>query len=162
MGETMLLTEALVTAKKRFKKKIGSPVWQPYDASQGARKKKDGDCTVRALSAARDIPYAQAFDVIYRLMGKHRSICIRLPEFLDSDKEVLGVIRKISFPAQRGQDRMTAVQFAKRFPQGRYILQLAHHVAAMVDGVLLDVWDCSGKCVYTAWEIRPGELGFKR
>ena len=50
---------------------------------------------------------------------------------------------------------MTPREFCRRYPKGSFILKLAHHVAAVEDGVLIDTWDCSDKCVYTAWQMRP-------
>jgi|SRR6516162_6526340 hypothetical protein len=77
-------------------KGVGSPYWQPYDASQGAKDRNEGDCTVRALSAARGISYDGAFDILHGLEAKHRNI--------NSMSERLGVIRRLSFPARAGTE----------------------------------------------------------
>jgi hypothetical protein len=36
---------------------------------------------------------------------------------------------------------------------GTFILRMSRHVAAYKEGILMDTWDCSDKCVYFAWEI---------
>ena len=37
---------------------------------------------------------------------------------------------------------MTAKEFALTHPNGTYILRLAHHLSAIVDGKIRDTWDC--------------------
>ena len=46
---------------------------------------------------------------------------------------------------------MDGERFCKKFPNGSYILRMAGHWSACVDGVIYDTWDCSEKCVYNAW-----------
>ena len=43
--------------------------------------------------------------------------------------------------------------FCEMFPKGSYILNMAKHLSCCVDGVIYDTWDCSDKCVYTAYRI---------
>lgn len=61
---------------------------------------------------------------------------------------------KLSFPATKGKKRMNGEMFCKEFPKGSYILNMAHHWSCCVDGVIYDTWDCSEKCVYTAYKIK--------
>jgi len=49
---------------------------------------------------------------------------------------------------------MTGKEFVRLYPKGRYILRLAHHVAAVVDSVVIDSWDSTRKCVYGAWQLK--------
>lgn len=114
----------------------------------------DGDCQVRALVYARGIRYPDAWDLLYRMQGEMRACSFMLDKSLEAGDERLGVIRKLPFPAQRGQKRMTAGEFCRQHPKGRFILRIANHLAGVVDGVLVDRWDCSRKCVYKAWEVR--------
>lgn len=67
-------------------------------------------------------------------------------------EKVLGG-KPISFPAVKGSPRMNGERFCNNYPSGRYILQMANHLTACVDGVIYDTWDCSDKCVYRAWGI---------
>jgi hypothetical protein len=98
--------------------------------------------------------YDEAWETLYRLQLKHRSSGFHLVGYLDRDAEALGVIRRLSFPAVKGKPRMTGYAFCKKYPRGNFILHMAQHVAAVEDGVLLDRWDSSRCCVYTAWEVR--------
>ena len=54
---------------------------------------------------------------------------------------------KLSFPAKKGESRMNGEKFCKLYPKGRYILCMANHLTACVDGIIYDTWDCSDKCV---------------
>ena len=49
---------------------------------------------------------------------------------------------------------MNGKRFCRKYPKGKYLLRMAGHVTACVDGVIYDTWDCSGKCVYVAWEVK--------
>ena len=52
---------------------------------------------------------------------------------------------------------MNGIMFCATHPKGRYILNMAGHWSCCVDGIIYDTWDCSEKCVYTAYEIISDE-----
>lgn len=124
-----------------------------HDAGKGRRGWDTGDCTVRALAVALGWSYTQAWDRLYYLQGKHKACSFKLAEFLRRDPEALQCVSYVPCKVVRGQKRMTGAQFCKLNPQGRYILRCAHHITVVVDGRLLDRWDCSKKCVYCAWKV---------
>lgn len=113
-----------------------------------------GDCTVRALALATGLSWDAAWQKLYDAQGRYRCCGFALDDFLDFEPELWGVVRAFTFPAVKGQRRMNGQRFAEQHPRGSFILRLAHHLAAVEDGVLYDTWDCSQKCVYTAWQIR--------
>lgn len=125
-----------------------------HDAGKGHRSWDNGDCTVRALAAVTAWSYEHCWEYLYKLQGEHKATSFKLPEFLRRDPDKLPVSYYIAFKAKRGVKRMTGEQFCKAYPTGRYLLRLAHHVTAVVNGNLIDTWDCSRKCVYGAWRIR--------
>ena len=49
---------------------------------------------------------------------------------------------------------MTAGTFSEKYPEGKYILNMAKHWSCCVDGIIYDTWDCTEKCVYTAYRVR--------
>lgn len=59
--------------------------------------------------------------------------------------------KKLSFPAIKGQSRMNGEKFCNAYKTGSYILNMAGHWTACVNGVIYDTWDCTQKCVYTAY-----------
>lgn len=62
--------------------------------------------------------------------------------------------QKICFPAVAGEPRMNGERFCQEFKKGAYLLRMAHHLTAVVDGVIYDTFDCSMKCVYVCWKVR--------
>jgi hypothetical protein len=55
--------------------------------------------------------------------------------------------------ANKGEKRKTAEEFAKSNPKGRFILGLASHLCAVVDGKIRDGWNCGYKCIYKIYII---------
>ncbi len=49
--------------------------------------------------------------------------------------------------------KLTAEEFCKNHPLGRYILDMDEHWSACVDGCIYDSWDCSKEKVNFAYEI---------
>jgi len=65
----------------------------------------------------------------------------------------------ISFPATAGMRRMNAYKFCDEYNSGRYILNMARHVVAVVDGVIYDTFHPRpDACVYGAWKLIKEEL----
>lgn len=130
-------------------------VFRKFDAGKAARAPGvKGDCQVRALSTATGMRYSEAWALLYAIQGERRECAFPLVDALKGGDPRLGVVRALSFPAERGKPRMTGREFCQLHPSGSFILNLAHHVAAVEDGVLIDTWDCTEKCVYAAWELR--------
>ena len=112
-----------------------------------------GDTVKRAITKAMDMDY---HDVS---LGLNRHKKITGAKKFNSDYNWLSYIenvcggKQISFPAVKGQKRMNGKRFCEAYPKGRYILQMAKHLTACVDGVIYDTWDCTEKCVYRAWKV---------
>lgn len=114
-----------------------------------------GDCVKRAISKACDMDYhdvSLALNRYKKVTGATKFNTDRNPE---KWLENVAKAKRMSFPAKRGCVRMNGERFCKAYPKGRYVLQMAGHLTACVDGVIYDTWDCSEKCVYKAWEIKP-------
>lgn len=123
------------------------------------RPKQTNDCTVRALAAAFDLDYDYAYDLL-KTSGRVCSRGFNLMKWMESNWHnglLLGrAVKKISFPAVKGQPRMNVATFAKTFAEGTYIVRVSKHVACIKNGVYLD-WLNGGqygyKCVYLAYQI---------
>lgn len=127
--------------------------WQFYNAHP--KGKIVGDCVKRAITVAAEMDYME----VQRQLNRYKKVTGASAFNTDYNphKYVENVLqaRKLSFPARRGCKRMTAGEFAQQHPKGRYILNMAKHWSCCVDGVIYDTWDCSEKCVYTAYQIIP-------
>lgn len=119
--------------------------------------KCDNDCMVRAVTNITKEDYNKVHKLMYghgwratrsKSKGKWEN---QITNTLDD----LGVeYERISFPAIKGRKRMTGKTLAEMDPEGKYIIRVAKHVAALDGGKLLDTWDCSDKCVYFVWKIK--------
>ena len=120
--------------------------------SNSKRSKQKNDCTVRALSLARNIPYDEAYDILAeagRVCGKgfHFTAWINVQPW---------AIRH-TFPAVKGERRMNPVSFTKKFTKGTWIVKTAKHVFMVRCGVAYDdIEQRPDRCIYAAWQIQPG------
>lgn len=113
------------------------------------------DCVKRAIVKTTGMDYME----VQRELNRHKKLT-KASSFNEDrnwksyvERILNGV--KLSFPAQAGKPRMNGERFCKAYPKGSYILQMAGHLSACVDGVIYDTWDCSSKCVYLAYKITP-------
>ena len=118
--------------------------------------KCNDDCMIRAVCNATDKPYSEVHQIMYKhgWRASRRNSKNGFEYQVTKTLDELGFKwERISFPAVKGQRRMTARQLAKDEPNARYVLRVSKHLAALSFGKLLDTWDCSTKCVYFAWRV---------
>ena len=114
-----------------------------------------GDCQIRALSKALNCSWLEAFD-------KAISICREewVSLIFDAPVKVRSrMLDKLGFDYhgisnKAGSKRPTVDSFAKDHPEGTYILAVAHHEVAVVNGKYYDTWDSGYNCVYGYFELR--------
>lgn len=124
--------------------------WQRTDAGRAAsrRPKQTNDCTVRAVAVACGLAYGLLADA-GRVSGRRMT---GFPEWLAHQ----GWAIKHGFPAVKGRRRMTVAAFVAAYPRGRFIVRVAKHVFAAIDGVVYDdIAPRRDRCVYTVWEVSP-------
>ena len=113
------------------------------------------DCVKRAITKATGLDY----EIVARQLNRYRKVTGA--EKFNSNKNWKPYVekelqaKKLSFPAIKGEPRMNGEKFAKYYNKGRYILRMAGHLSCCIDGVIYDTWDCSSKCVYTAYKLPP-------
>lgn len=97
-----------------------------------------GDCAVRAVAAALDLTWEEAYD---ELAEAGRAMC----DLPSSDATWGAVLRMHGFRRYAVPDRCpecyTAEDFAIDHPHGIYTLGFGGHTATIRDGRLLDSWD---------------------
>ena len=107
-----------------------------------------GDCAVRAVSVALDIPWEEAFaelSVAGFNMGD-----------MPSSNSVWGaVLRQNGFYRKSISDTCpdcyTFGDFARDNPDGVFVLGTGTHVATVRDGVIFDAWDSSNEIPQYVW-----------
>lgn len=121
-------------------------MWQPFNNNPVGR--AVGDCAVRAVSAALDIPWESA----YALMATNGFSMGDMP----SSNSVWGaVLRQHGFSRQNIADTCpdcyTFADFARDNPVGVFVLGTGTHVATVKNGVILDAWDSSNEIPQFVW-----------
>lgn len=107
-----------------------------------------GDCAVRAISAALDLEWDDAFDILAKFA---KNMCD-----MPSSDQVWGAVlrskgyKRVTIP-NNCPDCYTVKQFAKEHPEGIYILGLGGHVTVVKDGNIYDIWDTSNEIPIYVW-----------
>lgn len=124
-------------------------MWIKYNPNPVGR--NVGDCAIRAVSAALNISWEEAYDLVSdaaRAMGDMPS----------SDSVWGAVLRQNGFYKQsipnRCPDCYTVKDFCRDNPYGVYVLGFGGHVATVVDGNLYDAWDSSLEIPVYVWYRR--------
>lgn len=115
-----------------------------------------GDCVVRAIAIAAELPYQRVYDDLFEL-NKRQYGSLRGASPRDGGTKT-ATIRKYlltlgwHFVPTIGIGTGCKVHLrADELPKGRIIVKVSKHLAAVIDGVLHDRSDCSRsgtRCVY--------------
>lgn len=114
-----------------------------------------GDCAYRAISTATGIPYNEV------VMGCAEIHCKTgyeptMGKGLEAYMASIGWV-KHNQPRKADGTKYTGVEFCKLIQRGglnasRLFCNIGgHHVVAIVDGKVNDIWDSTGKCVGNYW-----------
>jgi hypothetical protein len=117
-----------------------------------------GDCGVRALAIAADIPYQQAYDLCNEFAKSEKPSKTRRGKSSARTGMHSHTYRKVMeaagfrwVPTMAIGSGCTVHVRASELPPGRIVLNVSKHYAAFVNGVLRDTFDCSrggDRCVY--------------
>ena len=116
---------------------------------------KYGDCTVRALSKALNVTWLEAFDLMIPICRKNQ-----VTNVFDAPAKIRNkFLDQLGFDYhgisnKRGTRRPTVASFARTHKKGTYILNVANHEVACVDGIYYDTWDSGYACLYGYYEKR--------
>ena len=118
-------------------------------------KDETGDCQIRALCKVFNVWWAEAFDMTIPICRELQTYTV----FDSNIKQTKEAMNRLGFDYtgisnKRGTKRPTVDSFAKDHPTGRYVLSLANHVVAVVDGKYYDTWDCGKKSLYGYYKLR--------
>lgn len=112
---------------------------------------KTTDCVVRAIAIATKTDYLESRRELNRRKRELGYTSYKDTKFL---YDYFKGYPRLIFKSVKGEPRIKGSDFTELHPKGTYILKMAGHITACVDGVILDTWDCSYRSVYTAWEIK--------
>lgn len=121
-------------------------MWEYYNPNPAGR--MVGDCSVRAVSAALDLSWDEAFDL---LSHNAKEMC----DMPSSDAVWGSVLRQHGFVRSiipsSCPDCYTIGDFAQDFARGIFVLGTGQHVATIIDGVIYDSWDSSSEIPSFMW-----------
>ena len=135
-----------------------------------------GDCVTRAIAIAADLPYGEVYarmaegnatqrkgkyDKYLERRGREAKSGVRSASegIFTKRKWFKDYMRELGFEwtatMQIGSGCKVHLK-SDELPKGRIVVSLSKHLAAVIDGVLLDLHDCSRggtRCVYGYWSI---------
>ena len=114
------------------------------------------DCVIRALANAISCEWVAAFDYLVTKARRDLNVTNDGPGFRRWIVEDGAVWTHCK--AVKGKARMTVNEFAETHPTGRYVVSVANHETACVDGVILDAWNCGAKCVVGYFDMSNFKL----
>lgn len=120
---------------------------------------KVGDCQIRALAKALGKTWLEVFDLITPICREQQVMDIFSCDLAKTKEAMSGLgFAYTGISNKKGTKRPTVDSFAKDHKEGRYIVSVAHHVVAVVDGKYYDTWDSGEKSLYGFYELK-GEQG---
>lgn len=129
---------------------MASKNYKYYQPNKKDLKDNYGDCVIRSLTKVLDMEWLKVFDSLLPYARELQCMPNGKPcyeNFLkDNGFVYVGISNK------KGSKRPTVDRFAKDHKTGTYVLRVAHHIVAVVDGYYYDTWDSGEKSLYGYWE----------
>lgn len=127
-------------------------MWKEYQPNPHGR--LVGDCVVRAISAAQDLSWYDAYDILThygRMFGN-----------LPNANDVWGAYLKDEGYSRHVipdtcPDCYTVEDFCREHPKGIYVLGTGSHVVTVIDGDYYDAWQSGSEVpqYYYEWKEKP-------
>lgn len=115
-------------------------------------KSKKGDCVIRAFALSAGIDWLQAFDL---LVENARQTYNAMNDNINVHQTLLKYGYEYTpAKAEKGKKRLDVATFCKKNPKGRFVLVVANHHTAVVDGIIRDTWNTSKCCVYRIYRLK--------
>ncbi|MBP3369428.1 MAG: hypothetical protein J6L85_01640 [Clostridia bacterium] len=113
------------------------------------------DCVKRAITVTTGMDYKE----VQRGLNRHKKITGA--EKFNSDnnpnsyvENILG-FKRTAAPKKSDGSRMSVDEFCQAFPKGRFIVSVRGHWSAVINGNLLDTWDCGKKELLAYYAVTP-------
>lgn len=109
-----------------------------------ARGKFVNDCVVRAISVAEGKSWDETYD--------------ELSDIAQDEGNLLDDVNFVEGYLDRRYKRVphysvTVGEFAEEYPDGIYLVTMPNHITVIVNGTVLDVFDCRYKIMWSAWKV---------
>lgn len=130
---------------------MASRNYKYYQPNEKDLKDEYGDCVIRALTKALNMEWLQVFDEMQPL-SREMQVPFNCRPCYEKYIESKGLIYH-GISNKKGTKRPTVDIFAKDHKTGTYILRVANHLVAVVNGFYYDTWDSGEKSLYGYWEV---------
>ena len=103
------------------------------------------DCTIRAISVAENISWDKAY--------------IKLSDYARQRGLMLSSVQSIESYLDDNYKRfcnynITVGEFARKYNRGIYLVTMRGHITVIVNGVIIDTFDCSNRKMWCAWIVK--------
>lgn len=114
---------------------------------------KTDDCVIRAISKATGESWLNTFD---RLISHARVVCT-CQTGKEAYTDLLHDYPSFSvFKYVDGEKKRLTVKDVCKL-KGSYVVRVANHMVAVVDGKYYDIFDSGDKCAYKIWRTKKGD-----
>lgn len=103
------------------------------------------DCVCRSISVAEGITWEQCHEKLSDLSreeGKLLNDADFVEHYLDE-----------RYPRLCFYD-MTVGDFSKAAPKGHFVATMNNHITAIIDNIIVDIFDCSDRKIKCCWQIK--------
>lgn len=120
-------------------------------------KGETGDCVVRAIAIAAELPYQQVYEAANKLSARERGKSRSNARSGVRRTAIRRLMQSLGWdwtPTMHIGSGCKVHMRQEELPRGRIVVALSRHIAAVIDGVLHDTHDCSrdgNRCVYGYW-----------
>jgi len=121
-----------------------------------------GDCVVRSVAIATELPYQQVYDLVNKLSARERTgkrkrgtSNARTGVHKSTIKWLMESLGWQWTPTMQIGSGCTVHLRADELPSGRLVVSVSKHLTAVINGVIHDTHDCSRgetRCVYGYWQ----------
>ena len=121
-----------------------------------------GDCVVRSVAIATELPYQEIYDLVNKLSARERTgkrkrgtSNARTGVHKSAIKWLMESLGWKWTPTMQIGSGCTVHLRADELPSGRLIVSASKHLTAVINGVIHDTHDCSRRgtrCVYGYWQ----------
>ena len=112
------------------------------------------DCTVKALTAATGLSYAECHAALAKAGRPHRKGCVFMVAGKAAAASLGWNMEMLSNSNFRAKTMITAERDAL-FQRGRWVIQVSRHVAALIDGKVIDWSEGSRRRIQCAYRFTP-------
>lgn len=119
--------------------------------NKNPKKRKAGDCAIRAICNAEGKSWLEVFDALVEIARRE---CYA-PTNMNVINEYLKKYPTVAvmYDGNYGKRRYKVEELDK-LPKGKYIVRVAGHMTCVKNGVIEDTWDCGCKSCYKIWRVK--------